>query len=911
MRFRIAATILIATVLALGGSAFADGSLTGSVGGTIRDIESGPLPGVVVTLTGVKTNLKRSAVTGSNGVYTLQLLPIGDYKIEVALSGFQSVTSTVSVYTNRNTQFDSNLKLAAVAESVAVTAELPVVDKTNTTQGATVNANFTSKLPIARQYQSTVQMSPGVTGGANPNVRGALSGNNVFLFDGIDTTDTTTGTFGQNFNNEAIQEIAINTGGYSAEYGRASGAIVSVVTKSGTNSFHGSAKLIASNDNWNANNKMPNEVTGVVTNRNKYDQVQYRYSFTLGGPIVKDNLWFFGAYEYAPTTTPETQVVVTNEAYQQDRKITLWQGKINWQITPNHSFEVSANGDPFTGIVRNDYWGVSVTAEREATTYQEQGGETYRGFYNGILTPNLSLEATFGTAKSRIDVNQFETNPTLPFYRFGSQSISTSQARAPHYDETLGVYFNGATFDGYVERPRTQANLAVNFYQQMLGGNHSIKGGVDYQKLESSALYAYPDNAVFYDYSFNPNTREFTPDYQDLFDTPAPSTSKGNIWAVYLQDKMDFGRLFVNVGFRVDIQDGKSDLGRSVFSSTVFSPRISAKYDITGKGKTLASINYGHFYQSLIQSFADGYAGIPQQTNKTVNLYNPATGRYEFYDRVVEGGNTNSVTDSLKPSYSQDFTVGFEQQLGPVFGVAVRGTYRNWNDLIDDVKTYNATTGVRTNDYVNYDGASRTYKGLELVVDKRFANNWQGFLSYTLSQTDGNHFADFTSALGDYLDSPATRTGSPASTGRVINEGNKDGLASYDRTHDIKGYGAYVFNLGRVTITPGSTLGWRSGYTYQRQVSGWRVAGQSYTQFTSERGSDRFPSQFYWDASLGVDFRLFGELNLGLRVECFNVTDTQTKVSGTLTDGPNYGKATANSQYAAPRSWLLHALLTF
>ena len=911
MRFRLSATVLIAILLAAGGPLWADGSQTGSVGGVVKSPDAGPLPGVLVTATGVGNNLRRTAVTGNDGNYTLPLLPIGDYRVEVTLSGFETVTSKVSVYTGRNTQFDVSLKLSAVAATVAVTGEQPVVDKTNTTAGATVNASFTQKLPIARQYQSTIQMAAGVTGGANPNVKGALSGNNVFLFDGVDTTDTTTGTFGQNFNNEAIQEIAINTGGYSAEYGRASGAIVSVVTKTGTNSFHGSAKLIFNNDAWDAPNKEPNEVTGVVTPRNRYDQIQYRYSGTLGGPFIKDHLWFFGAYEYAPTTTPETQLIYTNETYQQDRKITLWQAKVNWQVTPNHAVEASGNGDPFDGIVRNDYWGTQYTAEPESATAQKQGGETYRGFYSGILSPNLSLEATFATAKSRIDVNQYKTNATKPYYVFNGVKTSMAEAKAPHYDLSKDLYFNGATFDGYVERPRTQANIAVNWYKQMFGGNHQIKGGIDYQDLSSDALFAYPDNALYYDDSFDYKTRQFVPNTQEIYDTPAPSSSKGKIWAFYLQDKMDFGRLFLNVGVRVDKQSGDSDLGQSVFDATVVAPRISAKWDLTGRAKTLLSFNYGLFYQSLIQNFADGYAGVPQQTNKNVYYFDSATGKFVFDSRVTGGGNSTAVNNNLKPSYSQDISFGFEQQIGPVLGVALRGNYRDWKDLIDDVRTYNATTKVRTLDYVNYDGADRTYKSLELVVDKRFANNWQGFLSYTLSKTEGNHFSDFSSALGDYLDSPATRQG-VTSTGAIINEGNKEGLAAYDRTHDVKAFGAYLFNVGRFTITPGSTLGWRSGFTYQRQVSGWTIAGNSYTQFSSERGSDRYPSQFYWDFSLGVDVRIFSEVNVGLRADIYNVTDTQTKLSGTLTDGPNYGKATSTvTNYATPRRFLYQVILTF
>lgn len=915
MRSRIFVFMAVLAVVALGaGVAWADGTQTGSISGVVKDASGAGIPGAQISAKGIgATAFSRQSFSASNGSYAIRLLPPGKYRVEVALSGFQTVTSEVTVFVERNTTFDAQLDLAVKAESVSVTAELPVVDKTNTTQGATVNASFTQKLAIGRSYQSLIQMSPGVTGGANPNVRGATSTGNVYLFDGVDATDTTTGTFGSNFNYEAIQEIAVNTGGFSAEYGRASGAIVSVVTKSGTNEFHGSAKLLLTNDDWNADNKMPNEVTGVVTNRKIYDKVIPQYAATLGGPFVKDHLWFFGAIDYVKATRPETQLVITQEAFQRNDEIMLWNGKLTWQVTPNHTVEASAAGDPYTGIIRNDYWGVPYTAERESTTYQEQGGESYRGFYSGILGQNLSLEATFATYSSRIDVDQFETNPTNPYYMFNGNKVSTPQARAPHFDFTQVAYFNGATFSGFVERPRTQANVAANYFAQLFGGSHNFKVGVDYQDLDSQNLFAYPDNAVYSDEYFNPNTREFTPYALDVFDAPQLSKSTGTIWAFYAQDKMDFGRFFVNLGFRVDKQTGKSDIGSTVYDSTVIAPRISMKYDVTGKGKTLVSANYGHFYQSLVQNFSDGYAGIPQQTNRNSYLYNPETGVYDFNERIVEGASGTRVNDSLDPVYTQDITLGVEQQIGAYLGVALRGTYRRWQDLIDDIRVAQPD-GSRTVDYYNSDKASRRYRGLEVVVDKRFASNWQAFVSYTLQRTEGNHFGagDFASSLDDYLDSTATRSGSTPITGTQLNEVNRYGIAAYDRTHDVKGFGAYVFNLGIVTLTPATTLGWRSGYPYQRQTEGWTIAGvQRQTRFVSERGSDRFPSQFYWDFSLAADFRLFGELNLGVKAECFNVTDTQTKISGSTTDGVNYGKATANSQYAAPRSFRFTFQLTF
>ena len=380
-----------------------------------------------------------------------------------------------------------------MAEAVSVTAELPVIDKTNTTQGANINQTFTQKLAVARQYQSVMQLAPGVTGPAgNSNVRGALGSNNVFLFDGIDSTDTTTGTFGQNFNYEAMQEIAVNTGGYSAEYGRASGAIVSVVTKSGGNEFHGSAKLLLTNDNWNAQNSGLNEVTGAGTERTIFDEVQKTYSGTLGGPVVKDDLWFFGAFEYIPTTTPAQQTALGIE-FQQSRKITLWQGKVTWQISPSHTFEVAGNGDPFTGIVRNDYWGTTtVTAERESLTAQDQGGKTFRGTWTGVFSPSLSGEATLGTLDEPDRRHPVHDQPDSSLLLVQRRERLDGPGGGPPLRPGHGYYYNGATFDGFVERPRTQANLALNYYKQIGGHNHNFKVGVDYQYLKSQARLRVP-----------------------------------------------------------------------------------------------------------------------------------------------------------------------------------------------------------------------------------------------------------------------------------------------------------------------------------------------------------------------------------------------------------------------------------
>jgi len=463
----------------------------------------------------------------------------------------------------------------------------------------------------------------------------------------VDTTDVTTGTFGQNFNYEAIDEVVISTSGISAEYGRAQGAIVNVITKSGTNNFSGSAKYIMTNDKWNEDNKGHNPTNGVAFNRTKFDEVQPRWALTAGGPFWKDHIWFFGAYEFydqtsafAQTLTSSTTPGGTGESYQQTLGVDLYDAKLTIQATPSHLLTGTINSDPIQGFVV-DYWGAS--AEREALTLQGQndcdGICTWSGRWSGVFGSNLSAEALYAKQNGDITVDSFEGRGTA------------------YINLTDGLVYNGATFQGFVRRPREQANLAVNFYQQLFGNSHQFKAGVDYQSLESVASFIYPNNQLFIVTDFNAVTRQPTLTPGDLrldFTPPQESVSTGKIWGFYALDKFEVGKnLFFNVGFRVDKQTADSDIGNTVVDTTNFSPRVTAVYDVFANGKTLASAAYGRYYQFLVQDIADSvYSGVAQQSSYDQFEWDGTA--FVLTDQVRVGGNTQPVNDDLKaaPSHS-------------------------------------------------------------------------------------------------------------------------------------------------------------------------------------------------------------------------------------------------------------------
>ncbi|HUM02117.1 MAG TPA: TonB-dependent receptor, partial [Thermoanaerobaculia bacterium] len=369
--------------LAAAGPVFADGSLFGTLSGHVRDESGAALPGVSVALSNPDKGFHRSVTTDAAGSFTFSLVPPGRYTVKAELASFESFESVGNVVNaEKTTAVHIVLRLAATKEIVTVSAEAPLVDKTNVSDTTHIDSSLTDTLAIARQYQTVIEMAPGLNdadGDGNTNSHGAIDSSNLFLFDGVDTTDPTTGTFGANNNFDAIQEVVVSNSAISAEYGRAEGAVINVITKSGTNLLHGSARALVTNDEWNAQNKGVSS-TGQPFARTKLDKNVYDYLFTLGGPIWKDNIWFFGAYERNPQFTPPAQTAVstvpenapfTGQSYSQSREFVAWQGKLTGQINASNALLFSAQADPFTGLVR-DYWGLFGVPSAQTTALTSQ-----------------------------------------------------------------------------------------------------------------------------------------------------------------------------------------------------------------------------------------------------------------------------------------------------------------------------------------------------------------------------------------------------------------------------------------------------------------------------------------------------------------------------------------------------------
>ena len=603
---------------------------------------------------------------------------LGSYTVSATLQGFQTASVTDNlVEVEKTTTVPFDMKVGALTDTVQVIGETPIVDRSTVTATTRLSKDEFEKLPVGRSYQAITGTAPGVVGTGNVNSAGALTTANLFVIDAVDTTDPTTGTFGTNLNFEAIQEVSVLTSAVGAEYGRAQGAIVNVITKSGTNRFEGSFKYLFANDEWNAQNSTVNQITNASLERVKFDKVNPTYSFAGGGPIWKNRAFFFATWELIQATSPQRQTAGSvPEDFQQVREDKYANVRGTFQVAEGHTVWAKYYQSPGDGILRDDYWGVAFTGDREAITAQSQTAENWAAQWSGVLRSNWSVEAAAATYKSLITVGTFE------------EGILSS---APIESLEDGKVYNGATFVGFVERPRQQFNIASNWFLTAGGRSHNVKVGYDFQNLESGAQFDYPNRQYYIAESYNPVTRTpvFGPNSVRQDYDSGPSISNGKIHALFARDKMELGnRVSIEAGLRWENQTGSSDIGQATVDTSMIAPRLSGTYDLAGDGNSLITGSYGRYYASIIQSFSDAFAQVAQQTNYDNYAWNGSA--FVFQNRVqLSGGHSGfSPNLDLKASHMDEFTVGYQRQLGRLFGVSARFISRSWGNLIDDVRTF-------------------------------------------------------------------------------------------------------------------------------------------------------------------------------------------------------------------------------
>jgi outer membrane receptor protein involved in Fe transport len=526
---------------------------TATLKGKLIDTDGVGLPGVPVAIaTDTHGSASKTVMTDIDGRFKFQLLPpANDYYISVNYPGFATTrVGPIDLDPGKTTVQDVTLRTSEeLTERIEVVAHGSIVDTESTKSSTTFNSEFIEGLPIiGRNYQAILSLTPGVTdtdGDGNPNVQGARETGLQYRLDGGNVTDPVSGTFGQNFNSDAIEEIEVITAGASAEYGRADGGFANIITKSGGNDIEGSFKLIWRGKMLDGDGAGENVDTFLQRGRLENDLRDTRPYGTIGGALKKDKLWYFVSLQYTNTVLP---LSLAGTSITRSRSGWNNFGKLTWQVNSDNKLALQVNTDP--ADLEGLFIGFGTSPDSDGLWHQ--GGQTWQLRWTSIISPTLLLETLFTSFDSGISVTPISDQ----FHEIGItsrvnrvQGAVTIQADyplnecstngeasgfIPNCDPALAPagtisiaqfdLINGTTtgplpFEFDDSRTRNAIKTDLTYTIEDAWGEHQLKSGLEF------ADEKYSDEPI--NNSFFLNVYEPCPSCRDAIGQPIPNAVEG------------------------------------------------------------------------------------------------------------------------------------------------------------------------------------------------------------------------------------------------------------------------------------------------------------------------------------------------------------------------------------------------
>ena len=498
--------VLALTLAMFATSAMAQSSTTGSIEGTVTDPNGAAVKGATVTVTSPNLISPQTATTNDEGRYQVPALPPGKYKVAIDASGFGKYEKDdVSVNLSRTSTADATLALATATATVTVTGGAAVDVAANTT-GNNVSTEQFSNFPTQRTVQGLYTIAPTITRSGlrdatgrdrDPAVGGSSGPENNYILDGVNTTDPAFGGSGANLPFEFVQEVEIKTGAFGAEYGKSTGGIFNVITKSGGNEFHGdlfgygtTKGLVRAVSNF--------PFTGSSFNGFSETDV----GGDIGGPIKKDKIWFFGAFN--PQRRTNYYLTQTFHTPAQNKvTIPFYAGKVTWAVNGKNTLTFSTFGD-FTKVkgflataALNNVSGYGSDINAFTGT-QETGGHNYTVRLNSTLKNNFIAEISGALHFQRANTIPVATDQplvtdnfsvlrggaVLPVALSGLDSGSTATGFTDYVDGRGGSlqrgYARGPGFGLF--GPQKRNRYEINAHMQNIAGKHTVKWGFEWNR---------------------------------------------------------------------------------------------------------------------------------------------------------------------------------------------------------------------------------------------------------------------------------------------------------------------------------------------------------------------------------------------------------------------------------------------
>ena len=752
-------------------------STTGTISGRVTDAQGLSVPGAVVTVTSPELQGSRTAVTAENGGYILGLLPPGTFTIVIELAGFEKHERTVNLAPTQTLPVDATLGLAAVQESVQVQATSADVLRQTAQVAIDLKQDLVATLPTNRDLNATLLLAPAVqpTGPSGSiTISGATSFDSLFMVNGVTVNENVRGQAVNLYIEDAVQETTVATAGISAEFGRFGGGVVNVITKSGGNVFSGSFRDTLADDNWRTLTPLEEDALAVPGGKDpRVAKVVPQYEFTLGGPILRDRLWFFSAGRWLRQESGR-QLVATNIPYTFTNETRRIEGKLTYSLTSNHKFQGSVTRNKSDEL--NYTFNTALSMDQRSLTDRQLPDNLWTVNYSGILSPVLFVEARASQRQQHIIGRGAKSTDLIE----GTLLVDRQRGNNRYWADT----FCGIC----TPEDRNNDDLFAKgswFLPTATGGSHNLVFGFDsFNDIRNANNHqSGSDYRVLGTATTIVGTGESSAIYPVFLGNgstiiqwnPIPIESKGSnvrTYALFVNDQWRLSdRLTANAGVRWDKNNGRDQNGTLVAKDSAFSPRLGVVWDVTGRQEWSVTASFAKYVSALSQSIADtaSPAGNPQNFQflyrgpdinpaGTPSLTPTPQAIRQVFDWYFANGGSNLPLNGapaipgitprigdLKAPYNREYAVGVNRQIGSRASLRADFVYRDFGDFYVD--RVDRSTGKTSDQFgrvydlalvENNDDLERRYKGLSVQGTYRFGARADIGGTYTLSRTWGN-----------------------------------------------------------------------------------------------------------------------------------------------------------------------------
>ncbi len=915
-------------------------SVTGSIQGVVVDSSGAVLPGATVTVTNTATSATREVITDDQGLFAAELLPVGPYAVTVALAGFETARPTDVVLTVGQTRIlRLEMGIAGVTTAVTVTGSVPALETTRSQVSSTVNAAAVANLPTnGRNFIDFVLLTPGVTRdvrGGDISFAGQRGTLNSLIIDGADNNNTffgqTVGRTGSGrapyqFSQDAVQEFQVNSSAYSAEFGRAGGAVINVVTKSGTNTLSGSAFEFYRDKALNANNYI-NELRGRPKSPYHYNQ----FGAVVGGPLRRDRDFFFANYDGQRNTQPNpvflnlpgdtptdpaTRAAIDTlaskaESWTRGQNQDVFLIKTDHQLTDRQRLTLRYNHQNFTGT---NFENAGAQRSVEGTGDSKVYTRTFNATLTSVLGRSFFNEVKMQWAKDEEPGFANSTNPEASIFQGATQVLVIGR-------------------NNFSPRETTIKRWQVANSTTWVNGPHKIKGGLDFQFDDIlnyfpgffGGSYTFRSLASFN--AGRPSGANET--YQQNFEGPGTTgaTTNPNVreYSFFVQDEWRVNAdLTVNAGLRYDLMKTDAppvrnpdadlaaadiDTSRLNADTNNWGPRVGLAWAPSGR-KLVVRGGWGLFYgrtPSIMLGTAHSNNGInivslvvrgdavPTYPNTFASIPSgvaASTPTIFYVDRdfanprlmQASGGIEWEVMPNTTVSANYIFVDGqqlprsIDRNLGTpgsqTFTVAGTGETRTYHRFGADRPFRNFGRVIAFES-----SAESRYNGLTLELNRRFASGLQFRTAYTIGKVEDT-VPDATAVVPGNAGDDVKYASNPADfdLDRTAGLNDQRHRLVVSGTYATDGWAEGFDGVARVLLrgwTLSGILTAQSGQPYSARVGAVDLNNDGNTRNDlapgTLRNEFRLPGSVTLDPRIARDIPLTGRARATLIFEAFNL----------------------------------------